>query len=55
MRRLLSSNCAARSAAQLLDSNLRIWPLPELLATYEPHVVRVFDALGALTPVARIR
>jgi hypothetical protein len=46
---------AARSAAQLLDSNLRIWPLPELLATYEPHVVRVFDALGALTPVARIR
>jgi hypothetical protein len=46
---------AARAATQLLDSNLRIWPLPELLAAYEPHVVRLFNALDALTPVARIR
>lgn len=46
---------AARAATQLLDSNLRIWPLPELLAIYEPHVARLFDALHALTPVGRIR
>lgn len=45
----------ARAAAQLLDSNLRIWPLPELLASFEPHVARLFDEIGALQPVTRIR
>ena len=46
---------AARAAMQLLDSNLRIWPMPELLATYEPHVTRLVAAVGKLRPVARIR
>ena len=34
---------AARAAMQLLDSNLRIWPLPELHAEYEPAVTRLVD------------
>ncbi len=46
---------AARSAMQLLDSNLRIWPLPELLAEYELQVTRLLNDLAALQPVARIR
>lgn len=45
----------ARAALQLLDSNLRIWPLPELLAEFEPHVNRLLQGLNALQPVARIR
>ena len=45
----------ARSAMQLLDSNLRIWPQPELLAAFEPHIDRLLRAIGALEPVARIR
>lgn len=50
----LMSN-TARAAAQLLDSNLRIWPLPDLLKKYDPHVVRLFEELSALRPVVRIR
>lgn len=46
---------ASRAAMQLLDSNLRIWPLPELLATYEPHVARLSRELDALQPLKRIR
>lgn len=45
----------ARAALQLLDSNLRIWPLPELLATFEPHVTRLLQAIDTLTPIRRIR
>lgn len=45
----------ARAALQLLDSNLRIWPLPDLLAVYEPHVTRLLHAIDALTPLRRIR
>jgi hypothetical protein len=46
---------AARGAMQLLDSNLRIWPLPELLAKYG-QVVDALDAqIDALAPVRRIR
>jgi hypothetical protein len=45
----------ARTAIQLLDSNLRIWPLPELLATYEPYVTRLSSTLQTLSPVERIR
>ncbi|HHW86621.1 MAG TPA: hypothetical protein GX400_10480 [Chloroflexi bacterium] len=45
----------SRAALQLLDSNLRIWPLPDLLAAYEPHVTRLLSAIDALTPVRRIR
>jgi formiminotetrahydrofolate cyclodeaminase len=46
---------AARAAMQLLDSNLRIWPLPELLARYEPEVARLIAAMSALEPKSRIR
>jgi hypothetical protein len=45
----------ARAAMQLLDSNLRIWPLPDLLAQYDPHVRRLFASINELTPVPRIR
>lgn len=46
---------AAHSALLLLDSNLRIWPLPELLAAYEPALADLRDSLAILQPVARIR
>ncbi len=46
---------AARSALLLLDSNLRIWPLPELLAAYEPAVAHLVAGLATLQPVGRIR
>jgi len=45
----------ARAAMQLLDSNLRIWPLPALLVEFEPHVDRLLQAIDALAPAARIR
>ena len=45
----------ARAAMQLLDSNLRIWPLPDLLAEFEPQVRRLIGEIDALTPVVRIR
>ncbi len=45
----------ARAALQLLDSNLRIWPLPELLAEFDPHVARILAELAVLHPVERIR
>lgn len=45
----------ARAALQLLDSNLRIWPLPELLAEFEPHIARLIAAIDALQPAPRIR
>jgi hypothetical protein len=44
-----------RAALQLLDSNLRIWPLPELLAEFDPQVDGLLRAIDALAPVARIR
>jgi hypothetical protein len=44
-----------RAALQLLDSNLRIWPLSELLAEFEPHVERILEELASLHLVARIR
>lgn len=50
----LMSN-TAHAAMLLLDSNLRIWPLPELIARYDPHVVRLAAATATLRPVARIR
>lgn len=45
----------ARAAMQLLDSNMRIWPLPDLLAKYDPEVKRLLAAIDQLQPVARIR
>jgi hypothetical protein len=45
----------ARGAVQLLDSNLRIWPLPELLAKYDHTVDELAAQVDALQPVRRIR
>ena len=45
----------ARGAMQLLDSNLRIWPLPELLAKYDHKVDKLAEQVDALQPVKRIR
>lgn len=45
----------ARAAFQLLDSNLRIWPLPELLQRFEPAVETLLAQVNALGPVSRIR
>jgi len=46
---------AARSALLLLDSNLRIWPQPELLREFEPALAELLAGIAALQPVARIR
>jgi hypothetical protein len=50
----LMTSCA-RAAMQLLDSNLRIWPLPELLQHYEPEVARLISTLSLLAPKERVR
>ncbi len=45
----------ARAATQLLDSNLRIWPLPDLVTKYDPIVQRLYAQIDILQPVPRIR
>lgn len=45
----------ARAAMQLLDSNLRIWPLPDLLAEFEPHISQLAGDIDTLSPLSRIR
>ena len=46
---------AARAASLLLDSNLRLWPEPVLLAAYEPALAGLRARIGGLNPVERIR
>ena len=46
---------AARSATLLLDSNLRIWPEPDLAARFEPILAEMRSQLSVLQPVDRIR
>jgi hypothetical protein len=46
---------AAKAASLLLDSNLRIWPEPPLLARYEPELARLRRALAELNPVETVR
>ncbi len=46
---------AAAAAALLLDSNLRLWPDPPLLALHEPNLSNLRARLATLHPVARIR
>jgi formiminotetrahydrofolate cyclodeaminase len=46
---------AARAAILLLDSNLRIWPEPALLASYEPELAGLRGEILLLRPVERIR
>ena len=45
----------AQAALQLLDSNLRIWPLPELLAQFDAVVDQLSTRIAQLTPRQRIR
>lgn len=45
----------ARAAGLLLDSNLRIWPEPVLLATYEPELSSLRMAVGRVQPAERVR
>ena len=45
----------AQTAMQLLDSNLRIWPLPELIAQYDGAITLLIADLARLTPLQRIR
>jgi len=52
---LVLMGSAARAAMLLLDSNLRIWPLPALIAQYHPHAVRLASAIDLLRPASRIR
>jgi hypothetical protein len=51
--RLLAGS--AQAAMLLLDSNLRIWPEPALLAQFEPVQEELAFDLGQLSPVERIR
>jgi formiminotetrahydrofolate cyclodeaminase len=45
----------AQAAMLLLDSNLRHWPEPDLLAEYEPLLAELIKDIGQLSPVQRIR
>jgi formiminotetrahydrofolate cyclodeaminase len=44
-----------RAAALLLDSNMRLWPEPDLLAKYEPQLAVLREEAGRVRPVDRIR
>jgi formiminotetrahydrofolate cyclodeaminase len=46
---------AARAASLLLDSNLRLWPEPMLLAEFEPALAGLRTQAAALRPVERVR
>ena len=46
---------AARGAMLLLDSNLRIWPEPELIQKHEPRRAALEVRIEQLTPVDRLR
>ena len=44
-----------RAAALLLDSNMRLWPEPALLAKYEPELAALRAEAGRVRPVDQIR
>lgn len=46
---------ATKACTLLLDSNLRIWPDPALVARYEPQRARLEAQARQLAPVARLR
>ncbi len=50
---LLTGN--ARVALLLLDSNLRHWPEPHLLAEFEPILAELEQQINQLSPIQRIR
>ena len=45
----------AQAAMLLLDSNLRMWPDPALLAEFEPIRLELEKQIDQLSPVQRIR
>lgn len=45
----------AQAAMLLLDSNLCIWPEPDLLSKFEPVLNELVTQIDQLTPVRRIR
>lgn len=45
----------AQAAMLLLDSNLRIWPAPDLLAEFEPIRTNLEQEIIKLSPATRIR
>ncbi len=44
-----------RAATLLLDSNMRLWPEPDLLAKFEPQLAALREEAGRVQPVDRIR
>jgi hypothetical protein len=44
-----------RAAILLLDSNLRLWPEPVLLAQYEPKLAALRALAGRVQPAERVR
>ncbi len=46
---------AGRAAILLLDSNLRLWPDPSLLARFEPELAALRREAARIHPVERIR
>ena len=44
-----------RAATLLLDSNLRLWPDPPLLAQFEPKLAALRSEAGRVKPVDRVR
>ena len=45
----------AQAATLLLDSNLRLWPEPNLLEAHEPALAQLRDEVARIEPKARIR
>ena len=46
---------AVRAAALLLDSNLRLWPEPALLALFEPELADLRRGAGRVQPFESVR
>jgi formiminotetrahydrofolate cyclodeaminase len=46
---------AAKATSLVLDSNLHIWPEPELIGKYEPVLAELRQKLAAIKPVDRLR
>ena len=51
----ITAFAALRAATLLLDSNMRLWPEPDLLAKYEPELAALRAEAGRVQPVDRIR
>ncbi len=52
---IMLSASASRGGVMLLDSNMRIWPFPELHAKYNHIIDALLARIDALTPLKKIR